>query len=57
MMSKFASNLMALAADERGVTALEYGLVAGPVAAVVIVGSTAMFGTMLSGTAVIGALR
>jgi Flp pilus assembly pilin Flp len=37
-MFKFISNLRALISDERGVTAMEYGLIAGLIA-VVIVGS------------------
>jgi pilus assembly protein Flp/PilA len=48
-MSTFVSNFKALASDERGVTALEYGLIAGLVA-VVIVGSVTALGTKLSGT-------
>jgi pilus assembly protein Flp/PilA len=48
-MSTFLTNLKALADDERGVTALEYGLIAGLVA-VVIVGSVTALGTKLSGT-------
>jgi pilus assembly protein Flp/PilA len=49
MMSTFLNNLKALVDDERGVTALEYGLIAGLVA-VVIVGSVTALGTKLSGT-------
>jgi pilus assembly protein Flp/PilA len=49
MMSTFVTNLKTLANDERGVTALEYGLIAGLVA-VVIVGSVTALGTKLSGT-------
>jgi pilus assembly protein Flp/PilA len=48
-MSTFLNNLKALVDDERGVTALEYGLIAGLVA-VVIVGSVTALGTKLSGT-------
>jgi pilus assembly protein Flp/PilA len=56
-MFKFINNLRALISDERGVTAMEYGLIAGLVA-VVIVGSVTTLGTTLSTTfaAVIGAL-
>jgi pilus assembly protein Flp/PilA len=49
MMSTFVSNLRVLGTDERGVTALEYGLIAGLVA-VVIVGSVTALGSKLSGT-------
>jgi pilus assembly protein Flp/PilA len=49
MMSTFLNNLKALADDERGVTALEYGLIAGLVA-VVIVGSVTALGNKLSST-------
>jgi pilus assembly protein Flp/PilA len=48
-MSTFRSNLRALMADERGVTALEYGLIAGLIA-VVIVGSVTALGTQLATT-------
>jgi pilus assembly protein Flp/PilA len=48
-MSTFLNNLKALANDERGVTALEYGLIAGLVA-VVIVGSVTALGNKLSST-------
>jgi pilus assembly protein Flp/PilA len=48
-MCAFLSNLKALAKDERGVTALEYGLIAGLVA-VVIVGSMTKLGTALTTT-------
>jgi pilus assembly protein Flp/PilA len=43
------NNLKMLAKDERGVTALEYGLIAGLVA-VVIVTSVTSLGTKLAGT-------
>jgi len=48
-MSTFRNNLAALMKDERGVTALEYGLIAGLIA-VVIVGSVTALGTTLSAT-------
>jgi pilus assembly protein Flp/PilA len=48
-MFKFISNLRALISDERGVTAMEYGLIAGLIA-VVIVGSITTVGTTLSTT-------
>jgi pilus assembly protein Flp/PilA len=48
-MRVFLNNLRALANDERGVTALEYGLIAGLIA-VVIVGSVTALGTTLSAT-------
>jgi pilus assembly protein Flp/PilA len=46
-MSAFLNNLRALAKDERGVTALEYGLIAGLIA-VAIVGSVTALGTALA---------
>jgi pilus assembly protein Flp/PilA len=48
-MSMFLKNLQALAKDERGVTALEYGLIAGLVA-VVIVTSVKALGSTLTTT-------
>jgi pilus assembly protein Flp/PilA len=48
-MSTFRSNLRTLMTDERGVTALEYGLIAGLIA-VVIVGSVTALGTQLATT-------
>ena len=48
-MRTFLNNLRVLANDERGVTALEYGLIAGLIA-VVIVGSVTALGTTLSAT-------
>jgi len=48
-MSTFRHNLSLLAKDERGVTALEYGLIAGLVA-VVIVTSVTTLGTKLQST-------
>jgi pilus assembly protein Flp/PilA len=56
-MFTFLNNLSALAKDERGVTALEYGLIAGLVA-VVIVTSVTSLGTKLAGTfsAIVAAL-
>jgi pilus assembly protein Flp/PilA len=48
-MLAFLNNLHALAKDERGVTALEYGLIAGLVA-VVIVTSVTSLGSKLSAT-------
>jgi pilus assembly protein Flp/PilA len=48
-MRTFLNNLKALANDERGVTALEYGLIAGLVA-VVIVTSVTTLGTKLQTT-------
>jgi pilus assembly protein Flp/PilA len=56
-MFTFFSEQSALANDRRGVTALEYGLIAGLIA-VVIVGSVTALGTQLSGTfsAIVSAL-
>jgi pilus assembly protein Flp/PilA len=48
-MVKFINNLRALISDERGVTAMEYGLIAGLVA-IVIIGSVTTVGTSLSTT-------
>ena len=48
-MSAFLNHLRPLTKDERGVTALEYGLIAGLVA-VVIVTSVTSLGTTLAGT-------
>ena len=47
-MLAFLNNLRALAKDERAVTALEYGLIAGLIA-VAIVGTAGALGTKLSG--------
>jgi pilus assembly protein Flp/PilA len=41
-MLTFLNNLRALAKDERGVTALEYGLIAGLVAVVIVTSVSAM---------------
>jgi pilus assembly protein Flp/PilA len=46
-MFTFMNNLKTLAKDERGVTALEYGLIAGLIS-VVIVGTVTTLGTTLS---------
>jgi pilus assembly protein Flp/PilA len=48
-MLMFRNNLRALVKDERGVTAMEYGLIAALVA-VVIIGSVTTLGTSLSAT-------
>lgn len=48
-MLTLLNNLRALAKDERGVTALEYGLIAGLVA-VAIVGSVSLLGAKLTAT-------
>ena len=48
-MFAFLNNVKALVNDERGVTALEYGLIAGLVA-VVIVTSVKSLGTALTST-------
>jgi pilus assembly protein Flp/PilA len=48
-MLTFRNNLRALIKDERGVTAMEYGLIAALVA-VVIIGSVTTLGTKLSTT-------
>lgn len=48
-MSTFLNNLGAMTKDERGVTALEYGLIAGLVP-MVIVTSVTTLGTTLVGT-------
>ncbi len=56
-MRTFLNNLRALANDERGVTALEYGLIAGLVAVVIVTSVTAL-GTKLAATftAIVAAL-
>ena len=48
-MRTFLNNLKALANDKRGVTALEYGMIAGLIA-VVIVTSVTTLGTKLTTT-------
>ncbi len=48
-MLTFFNRLGALAKDERGVTALEYGLIAGLVAVVIVTSVTAL-GTKLTST-------
>jgi pilus assembly protein Flp/PilA len=48
-MLAFFNNFKVLVKDERGVTALEYGLIAGLIA-VVIVGSVTTLGSKLSTT-------
>jgi pilus assembly protein Flp/PilA len=48
-MPTFLNDLGALAKDERGVTALEYGLIAGLVAVVIVTSVTAL-GTKLAST-------
>ena len=48
-MLTFRNNLRAFIKDERGVTAMEYGLIAALVA-VVIIGSVTTLGTSLSST-------
>ncbi len=48
-MHTFLNNLSALAKDERGVTALEYGLIAGLIAVVIVTTVTAL-GQKLAGT-------
>jgi pilus assembly protein Flp/PilA len=48
-MFVFLNNLNALIKDERGVTALEYGLIAGLVAVVIVTSVTAL-GSKLNGT-------
>ncbi|HET6234540.1 MAG TPA: Flp family type IVb pilin [Acetobacteraceae bacterium] len=48
-MPTFLNNLKALAKDERGVTALEYGLIAGLVAVISVVSVSAL-GVKLQGT-------
>jgi len=48
-MFTFLNNLSALVKDERGVTALEYGLIAGLVAVAIITSITAL-GTKLAST-------
>ena len=47
MMCTFLNNLRALVKDERGVTALEYGLIAGLIA-VGIIGSVTALGAALT---------
>jgi pilus assembly protein Flp/PilA len=46
-MGTFLNNVRALVKDERGVTALEYGLIAGLIA-VGIIGSVTALGTALT---------
>ena len=48
-MFELLSNFKAIARDQRGVTALEYGLIAGLVAVVIVTSVTAL-GTKLSST-------
>jgi pilus assembly protein Flp/PilA len=48
-MRTFLNNLSVLANDDRGVTALEYGLIAGLIA-VVIVGSVTALGKQMATT-------
>jgi len=48
-MYTFLNNLSALAKDKRGVTALEYGLIAGLIAVVIVTSVTAL-GQKLSST-------
>jgi len=48
-MRAFLNNLGALPKDQRGVTALEYGLIAGLVAVVIVVSVTAL-GQQLAAT-------
>jgi pilus assembly protein Flp/PilA len=48
-MFTLLSNLGTLIKDDRGVTALEYGLIAGLVAVVIVTSVTAL-GTTLAGT-------
>ena len=45
-MLKFLNNLSALVNDERGVTALEYGLIAGLVAVAIVTSVTALGGKL-----------
>lgn len=56
-MYKLLNNLTALARDRRGVTALEYGLIAGLIAVVIVTSVTAL-GTTVNATfnAVVAAL-
>jgi len=54
-MQTFLNNLKALAKDERGVTALEYGLIAGLVAVVIVTSVTALGGKLQSTFATITA--
>lgn len=46
-MTTFVSNLKALASDERGLTALDYGLTAG-IVAVAVIGSMTALGAKIS---------
>ena len=48
-MLTFLNSISALAKAERGVTALEYGLIAGLIAVVIVTSVTAL-GTKLAGT-------
>ena len=56
-MRRFLTRLEALAIEERGVTALEYGLIAGLIAVVIVTSVTAL-GNQLSATfaAIVAAL-
>ncbi len=47
-MRTFLNNLGALANDERGVTALEYGLIAGLIAVVIVTSVTALGSKLVS---------
>ena len=56
-MFKFLNNLSALAHDKRGVTALEYGLIAGLVAVAIVTSVTALGSKLVSTfTTISGAL-
>jgi len=54
-MFTFLNNLSALAKDERGVTALEYGLIAGLVAVAIVTSVTALGGKLTATFAAITA--
>ncbi len=54
-MRKFLHNLGALSKDERAVTALEYGLIAGLIAVVIVTSVTALGTTMANTFATITA--
>ena len=56
-MFKFLNNLSALAQDKRGVTALEYGLIAGLVAVAIVTSVTALGAKLVATfTTITGAL-
>jgi Flp pilus assembly pilin Flp len=53
-MIQFATHLLAIKADRRAVTALEYGLLAGVIVAVIAVGFTSLANALSSQFTTIG---